>query len=180
MKWVARFLLTSILSLGIAALLSALPRLDRSDQLKKSDMSAFGHTKWTYLGAQNLVDQLAGLKLETEIGRVDWSHDVLSIDLKSRRIGTDSSFVYRDLYEIIRLALVNTTNVKQVRVRVFEAELPDARGQLLLALDARRNEVGAGPLPDSHATFQSLVRYLESHFRITYTQKWNEKTAPSY
>jgi len=171
-----RLMLTSLLSIAIASALSIVPMLDRSLKLGGPDAPVFrSDTAAVMLSDRNLVDVLAKVPLAHSIDHVEWSDSILSVDLKAPPGKTEAEAVYDDLYELARVGFTGTKNVKQLLVRVMEQPTePSRQKQLLLAMDARREDVGE--LPGTDARIEGTKeQFLSSHFTLTYTHNWLDR-----
>lgn len=177
MRWIARVLITSIVSVGIAFGLSYLPQLDRLSGSKQNEMTVFRSSKMVQLRDDNLVDSMLELPLHLQIGKVDWDHSILTIDLKAPMTEINPAKILEDMYAITHFGLAETVNVKQVLIRVMDydqAELTLHR-QLLLAVDARRGSLSAEAQQLLKEHKISLNQYLDSQFTTTYTQEWRRR-----
>jgi hypothetical protein len=68
------------------------------------------------------------------------------------------------------------TNVSQVRVRVVEHKQSDgSTKELLVAMDSRKENIADQKQKIEDLNSLNRQKYLQSHFRITYTQKWNDQ-----
>src|SRR5690606_10226984 len=131
----SRILVVALVSIGIAVSLSWLPELDSMSRQNAQEATTFNSGSAKMLNDQNLVDLLVKQPLFMDIGHVEWSDSILSIDLKTKPGQADADFIYRDLYTLSRLGFEGTRNVKQLLVRIIE--LPansEMSPQLLVAM----------------------------------------------
>lgn len=178
MKWLVRLVLTSIVSIGVALFLSFLPQLEKDSSRVAEEV--FHLSGRYHLSDDNIVDFMKRLPLRLTIRRVDWSHSILSVDLSLPEAAGHSE-VYHDLYVLADSGLLETKNVKQVMVRVLDANAGgSSRGQLLIAMDARREGMRDGRLAPGEFDSDTAEQYLRQHAVLTYTQNWkkNSKSRP--
>lgn len=177
MKSYNRVLIALLISIGFAAALSVVPKLDRTVQTAGTDAPVFRADYALTLTDRNLVDLFVRYPLHLDISHVEWNDTILSVDLKSNATDTDSGPIYDDLYELARLGFAGTKNVKQLLIRVME-HAPAGKGnpQLLLAMDAKRSDLShAASTPSGMAVKETKEQFLSSHFSLTYTHKWLDR-----
>lgn len=169
-------LLTSLATAAIALLLAWLPQTN-GDYRADGGAPAFQQNEGVPLTDRNLVDRLAALPLQLRIGHVDWQSSVLSVDLLVSPATMAQDIVYHDLYELARFGVQETPNVNQVTVRVMKQAANRPSGSsLLAALDARKEFDGQKPeKPDGGIV--NVEQYLQTHYRMTYTQEWKRQFA---
>ncbi|MFD0867776.1 Uncharacterised protein [Chlamydia abortus] len=174
MKWPAAILSVCLITAAIALFLSTLPQWERFNLMNDNELAVFKENHSTRLSDENLVDKMTMLPLQLNIRRVDWNNSILSIDLGAPA-GSTASRVYHDLYELSKFGLQNHTNVDQVLVRVMEASSVsrERNGLLLVSMDARKERV-QGQEALKELSGQDVRQYLQSRYRITYTQKWKD------
>ncbi len=128
------------------------------------------------MNQQNIVDIMIELPLQLRIRKVELSRGILSIDLNISS-STESGTVYKDLYQIAFFALKDTSNVTQVLVRGLDAShaAVNPTGQLLIAMDARREDIPAGQAAVKADNAALLRQFVQNHFRVTTTSRWNER-----
>ncbi|WP_409346601.1 hypothetical protein [Paenibacillus sp. MBLB4367] len=126
------------------------------------------------LSDDNMVDMLSALPLQLSIKKADWHQSVLSVDLLMPSAASGIERVYRDLYTLSEFGF-QTSNVRQVLVRVLEgrkeAGAAESGYPLLVAMDARKASRSSSWKREGEGA-QTLQDYLQSHYRITYTKKW--------
>src|SRR5690606_3916459 len=133
----SRILDVALVSIGIAMSLSWLPELDSMSRQNAQEETTSNRRSVKRINYHNLIDLLVKQPLFMDIGHVEWSDSILSIDLKTKPGQADADFIYRDLYTLSRLGFEGTKNVKQLLVRIIE--LPansEMSPQLLVAMDA--------------------------------------------
>ncbi|RKN84584.1 hypothetical protein [Paenibacillus ginsengarvi] len=176
MKTLYRVLIASILCIGVASALSIVLKLDAATGLGKTETPAFRADSPLVLSDRNLVDIVAKLTLHLDIASVEWNNTILSVDLRSKPDDAAMEPIYDDLYDIASLGFAGTKNVKQILVRVME---PPATGvgapQLLLAMDAKRSDLGGGTPEAALQRKGTKEQFLSSHFSLTYTHKWLDR-----
>ncbi len=176
MSGMSRLLIVAVVSIGIAIGLSWLPKLDSLSRQNAQEAAAFGTGSAKTLNDQNLVDLLVNQPLFMDIGRVEWSDSILSIDLKTKQGQADADFIYRDLYTISRLGFNGTKNVKQLLVRIMElSPNPSSSPQLLVAMEARREDTKKVLQDTQQPGIMNAEQYVSSHFRLTFTPKWLDR-----
>lgn len=163
-----RIVITALLSVLIAFSLSWLPRLgDRYGSFEP--VLSTTKSGIQQLNQQNLVDIMIELPLALRMRRVELNRSILSIDMNVPS-SSDPAKVYGDFYEIAHMALKRTSNVSRVLIR----GLDPAGGQLLIAMDARRDQWSGSPQlhkdnPDA------LHKFMTERFSMTFTSKWKER-----
>lgn len=170
MRGYARILTVAILSVSIAWGLSWLP-----DPSGQAAAPVFQPNKPSRLTETNMVDALVGLPLELRIAKADFQQSVMSVDLFLPAGVIGERFVYHDLYELTQFVWTRTSNVDRLLVRVMLLEGQD-RGnkELLLAMEAKRDQAEPNAKPTSGKSQAELKQYLESHYQFTYAPKWKE------
>lgn len=174
LKSVYRILVVAFVSVGIAALLSIVPKLDGSLAGGAADTPVFRPESAVMLSDRNLVDLLVKLPLQLDIAHVEWSDSILSVDLRSGPDGLKSESVYDDLYVLSQAGFAGTKNVKRMLVRLMEHP-SQAKGvpQLLMAMDAKRSDAdGAAAGGRLKGTKE---QYIVSSFNLTYTHRWMDR-----
>lgn len=178
MKSFYRLLIASIISIGIAAALSIVPKLDGTLRIGSVDAPVFSADKTLLLTDRNLVDLLTKLPLHLTVARVEWNDSILSIDLKGPADRTSPGSIYDDLYTLARLGFAGTSNVKQLLVRVLEQPAAKSAPELLVAMDAKRDDLKSDSEAKTLTGKEMKERYLSSHFNLTYTHKWLDRYRP--
>ncbi|MDF2723287.1 MAG: hypothetical protein K0Q59_2962 [Paenibacillus sp.] len=165
-----------LLSAGLAAALSVVPKLDGSLSIAGPDSSVFRPDPTIALSDRNLVDLFARFPLQLGISHVEWNDAILSIDLKSYPGTMTESVIYNDLFHIARLVFEGTNNVSQMLVRVMEPSSSGSGAQLLLAMDAKRSDVAGSKLSSlDMQSNKAKEQFISSHFSLTYTHRWMDQ-----
>ncbi|MEF3301811.1 hypothetical protein [Paenibacillus sp. GYB003] len=174
MNTIHRLIVASLVSVGIASALSVVPKLDGKLGAGAAETPVFRPDSPVSLSNRNLVDVFAKLSLHLELAHVEWNDTILSVDLRTKP-GEALEPIYDDLYALAELGFTHTRNVKQLLVRVMEQPAGRAEPpQLLLAMDAKRSDLGAEP--EAGITRKGTKeQYLSSHFSLTYTHKWLDR-----
>ncbi|AEI41339.1 hypothetical protein [Paenibacillus mucilaginosus] len=166
MKWAPRVFIMTAVSVAVAILLSYVSKLDDSALVFRQARPVTEAT---------IVDVVSGMKLHLRIRRVEVSHAIVSIDLLASK-STAKADMLQDLYEIPSVLFGASTNINQVLVRVLDGS-QDKEGTPgpLIATDARRekwlpNEPKLHPM-----SAEEIQTYLETHYRTTYTPKWQQR-----
>jgi hypothetical protein len=171
MKWLPRLLITTLMAAAAALLLSFLPQLE-----KDSNSSMFRSVKAQPVSEDNIVDVMSKMQLHLRIRKVEVTHAIVSIDLMVSPAAERGEMI-QDMYEIPRTLFSKSTNINQVLVRVLDSSKSGSGSgtALLLAADARREKW----LPNENViparSIDEMEQYLQSHFRITYTPRWQER-----
>lgn len=169
-----RIILMIVGSVSISFLLMWLVHTEQA--AKAIDLDVFANPNEKQLSEQNLVDFMIKLPLKLQIVKVNWQHAILSIDLLSVPGNTIDTMVYHDLYELSQFGLYRVSNVNQVLVRIIEhKETESNRNELLLAMDSRKENIQAQKNSLKELSDLNRQKYLQSHYRLTYTQKWKEQ-----
>jgi hypothetical protein len=169
-----RIILMIVGSVSISLLLMWLVHSEQV--VKVQDLDVFANPNGSQLSEQNLVDFMVKLPLELQVAKVSWQHAILSIDLLSVPGNTIDTMVYHDLFELSQFGLYRVSNVNQVLVRVIEHKKPESnQNELLLAMDSRKENVQPQKTNMKELNALNRQKYLQSHYRLTYTQKWIEQ-----
>jgi hypothetical protein len=172
MSYFNKILLTIVYSVSISFLLMWIVQREQAYKVKDLDVFANG----SQLSEQNLVDFMVKLPLDLQVAKVSWQHAILSIDLLSVPGNTIDTMVYHDLFELSQFGLYRLSNVNQVLVRIIEhKETERNRNELLLAMDSRKENMQAQKTNMKELSALDRQKYLQSHYRLTYTQKWKEQ-----
>ncbi|ANE47975.1 hypothetical protein SY83_18610 [Paenibacillus swuensis] len=183
MRYLVRIFLVTIISAGVAWLLSMLPPLELTQTLKERVMTTFSMERQVVLADENLVDYLSRIPLHLRMDKVDWDHSVLYIDLiMSADDPAPHPRILDDLYEIAEFSLFGTENVKEVMLRVNEAPMEQAEAgsrthsqeQLLLAVDARRGEITAEDIIQLRRSEGKVDPQSIKKFKMVFTDQWYE------
>jgi len=168
-----RIILMIVGSVSISFFLMWLVHSEQATKTKDFDVLANPTGK--LLSEQNLVDFMVKLPLKLQIVKVSWQHAILSVDLLSVPGNTIDTMVYHDLFELSQFGLYRVSNVNQVLVRIIEhKETETNRNELLLAMDSRKENTQAQKNIKNLSEL-NRQKYLQSHYRLTYTQKWKEQ-----
>jgi hypothetical protein len=178
MRWFIGLFITLFFAFSVTILLSYLPHLE--EKSAESQVQRIPNILESRLYDLNVVDHLAKLPMELNIQRVDWNHAILSIDLSLPENETQAALIYKDLLTLSHFGLNTMSNVKQVLVRVFPNEVIDPNQvQLLLAMDAPRDQWSAEDYNDFKLNKLSTNEFLKTHFSLTFTDHW-KTTYPHY
>ncbi|WP_019534067.1 hypothetical protein [Paenibacillus ginsengihumi] len=169
MNWFSRFLITILLSIGVAAALTFLFRLDESSAVFRTMRQAEPVTD------ANIVDVLSATELHLRIRRVEVSRATVSVDLLAAS-ATDAVSALQDLVELPRHLFTSSTNIHQVLVRVLDgSQRAGGSAALLAAVDARREKWTPTKTPKSKDSAEELKRFLDTYYRVTYMPRWQER-----
>jgi hypothetical protein len=142
----------------------------------KKDLNTAQGPKGKQLTEQNIVDYIVGLPLQLRVAKVGWQQSILSVDLLSTPGNTIDTMVYHDLFELSQFGLQEVSNVNQVRVRIIEQkDTLNSHPEILLAMDSRKENILNQKTNLKELNALNRQKYLQSHFRFTYTQKWKEQ-----
>lgn len=171
MTWRSRILLTAMLSALLALALSLLPSIDQVNG-EKNGFPAFRHSWSTQLASGNLADWLARLPFELDIRKADWHEPILDIDLYIPATGVADDAVYRDLYRLTQSAFYELTNIRQVLVRIMAPDQSGNGVQLLLSMDARKEQLPKHEQKVNIGSTLELQKYLQTYCRLAYSGFW--------
>ena len=176
MSWYTRIVAASLMSVGIALLVSLLIKSESGNDKAGNVLAVFLQNKGMKMSDQNVVELIAELPLKLRIQKVDWQQSVLSIDLQFTPENHADAVVYHDLYLLSQFGLTQTANVNQVLVRVMTSQSSTAPSkQLLLAMDARRENIQRGEKQKTDGNPDIWKIYLQTHYRLTLTQQWKNQ-----
>jgi hypothetical protein len=173
-SWVIRYAVVLAASAAFALVLSRVPSAE-DNGLHAAVFSVFRHETAT-VDERNIVDAMIRLPLRLDIAKVDLGPSVLSVDLMLKQ-PEQHAYVFPDLFEITDFFLRRTGNVEQIFVRVLRpasARDGTAKPSLLVAVDARREDIGGAAPRLGTWTADSMEQFVRSHFRLTETARWNE------
>ncbi|UQZ81928.1 hypothetical protein SK3146_01084 [Paenibacillus konkukensis] len=168
MKWFSRLLITIVLSVGLVLGLSILPELE-----SKWNIPAFHTVKAQPVSDNNIVDVMSKVQLHLRISHVELTHAIVSVDLFASP-SSEKAEIIQDMYELSRYFFSGTTNINQVLIRVLDGS-KEGGTSLLLATDARREKWLPGEITPRTQSAEEMEQYLQSHFRVTYTAKWQQR-----
>lgn len=170
MKWIARLLLTTVFSVCLVAALSMLPQLERI-----GNTSVMRSVKAQPVSEVNIVDVMSKVQLHLRVRKVEVSHAIVSVDLLASP-STGKREIIQDLYELPRSLFHQSTNINQVLVRVMDGSKDSGKAtSLLIATDARREKWLPNEPQQYTLSEDEMEDYLQSHFRMTYTSRWQER-----
>lgn len=175
MKWIARIIIATCISISLAMLLSFLPQLDVLEQWQNRNISVFNNTSLHQLSDVNMVDSLTNISLHLDVSRVEWNNHDLSLDLATTTTVGYNAVVFEDLRELIDFGLLETSNVKRVFIRILTTDEESGRKQLLIAAEARRENLTLQDLRKLKKNKPTAQNYLNSEFSMTYTKLWNDR-----
>lgn len=153
-------------SLAIALLISLVPVVRFA-----ADEPVFAYRVPQTLERMQLVDFLASVSIAPRMERVSWQENVLEIDLsvnRQHRLTPDE--LYRTLHLLTSHALLGTTNVQELLIRIMW-EQPDGQPLLLASFVAHRTDLAKDPRM-SNAHQLPLELYLSNLFKFTKTASW--------
>lgn len=176
MKWFVRLGLTLVISLGLAVMVSALPGLDPQARPAVTGSSstrvATPAAKPVFFDDTNMVDYLSELSMQGELRKVSWSYSVLSIDMEyPQQLST--SDLYRDLISLTHFGFDDTSNVKHMLVRVVHSTGKTEKKELLLALNAKREEWEQ--MKQDYNGNESWEVLFDTYFTMKYTEAWKQQ-----
>jgi len=174
-KQFSRVFLVSLLTMGISLALAAIPAWDSraKEAVKSFDFTVFGQQKDPELTERNLVDSMMRLPLHLKINKVELSHSILSVDLVIL-YPRDTQIVFEEWYELAAFSFGRTSNIDQLFVRILKPEVQSGEGQLLAAMDARRQNFPVHDQIAEKMSRLSMEQYVRSHARLTFTESWTE------
>jgi hypothetical protein len=169
-----RIILTILCSVGISLLLMWIVQSEHI--YNKKDLAAADSPQGKQLTEQNIVDYMMSLPLQLRVANVGWHQSILSVDLLSTPGNTIDTMVYHDLFELSQFGLQEVSNVNQVRVRIIEHKGTErSHPEILLAMDSRKENMQNQKTNLKELNTLNRQKYLQSHYRFTYTQKWKEQ-----
>ncbi|MDT3426824.1 hypothetical protein J2Z22_002358 [Paenibacillus forsythiae] len=175
--WIGAAMLLTAVS---AALLPQIERLHSSppgEHRTVETLSSAG--EGIVLGDANLVDEVGGLPFSMSIGSVGWKDGVLSLDLKVTDSRLEPGEVYADMALAFSFAFRDTENVDQVMLRVIAEDKWLGTARLLLAADARRQELSGELLRELQTAGNlPLQGRLKAAFRVSETSLWKNQFIP--
>ncbi|MFF2482155.1 hypothetical protein [Paenibacillus sp. NPDC058071] len=172
------YLIGLVVALAATAAAALLP-LGREKGGVRSEVAVFRPNLDNRLSNANLVDAMVGLELSGKLARVEWSHAILTVEMK---LDEDQGLepVKRDLEKLVRLSFVKLDNVNRLLIRFVDVGDGNAgQGRLLLASDVRKGDGWLLTELGGLGTADSLhdIRWRE-RLRISFTSAWTEKFGP--
>jgi len=154
-----------VLSVIIAFMISLIPtQVSRLHQ----DFPVFHWQKKIQVTDQNLVDFVSTFSIENPIKKVSLEHEILAIDFKIEQNNhMNINVIYEDLFTVIQKSLVQTTNIKEVLLRVF---LDD---QILIAVSADRDNISSNPTMKLNESI-TYKEFLEKYFGLNYGKMFKQ------
>ncbi|PZE21951.1 hypothetical protein [Paenibacillus xerothermodurans] len=168
MQWLPRFLVTLLLSVGVAMLLSYLPRLENG-----ATSPLYRAAKAESVSDANIVDVMSGMRLNERIRRVEVTHAIVSVDVLASSSSTKEE-IMGDVHMITQTLFRRSTNINQVLIRVLNGSTGRTGPTLLLAADAARDKWERSGADADQLTPREMEQYLQSSLRMTYTPLWRE------
>ncbi|BBH20998.1 hypothetical protein Back11_23430 [Paenibacillus baekrokdamisoli] len=139
-----RLLFTSVITVAVTVLLSALPHNFKNRTAMNGDVAVFRSVPVKRLSSDNLVDSMLGLQLTLKLKRVVWNQAVLSVDLSVEGNDSNTQLWMGDLERLLYLAFIKAENVNRVLVRFVEPGLVNESGyettRFIAATDIRRTD----------------------------------------
>jgi hypothetical protein len=157
----------------LALMLSFLPKVELRNINLNQGVSVFKTSEQPLiLNQQSVPELLFRQPFYQVLKRIEWQQSILTVDftMDAERIRT--SEVYKDLLQVVKLGLKETSNVKEVLARVY---IRSGKNQenLAIAMIAKREKV-QDHLNWNEANGKLIQAQLESMFDITYKPKWRE------
>ncbi|WP_025691448.1 hypothetical protein [Paenibacillus zanthoxyli] len=176
--WIGAAMLVTAVS---AALLPKMESLHSSMLGEHRTMETLSPAKdGIILGNANLVDSVGSLPFSMSIGSVGLENGVLSLDLKITDSRLQPSEVYADMAKAFLFAFRDTENIDQVMLRVIAEDKWLGTARLLLAADARRQELSGELLRELQTAGNlPLPGRLKAAFRISETSLWKNQFIPA-
>jgi hypothetical protein len=174
MNWMIRIVMMATLSAVIALGLSLLPKAESA--VNPTIAVDWMGKRQAQLTEKNVVDFIVSLPLQLRIRKVELTHSILSIDLNLPK-NVDEAAVYKDLYEIAQFTTAKSSNVNQILVRVmdYKGVSGTASSQLVLAMEANReNAKNMKDIPKGGSAI-AFEQELKTRFHLTYTPGWQQR-----
>ena len=170
MKIAIRLFAVCVISIGIALALSLLPEWQQRLQEQQGEVYVFNQLNRTAVDERNMVDWMLEAPLQLAIKRVEWDERILLVEFDAGAPLLPADLIYEQLVDFVYYSLAGTTNIERVWVRVVQPEAGGAgRYQLLAALDARKDELGAAYANDWRQRGKEAAAWLNEHFSLTVT-----------
>jgi len=172
-KGYVRFLYTSIASAGIAVLVSFVPMLQTTFAKKQNDLSVFQTLHNKQLQQVNLVDALVRLPLALDIARAQWEDSTLKVDLRYSAEMREPAPFYEDLYELVRFAFEQTTNVQTLRVRMIGNSPQGGNRPVYVTATMKRSDFESNDMKALESLSRSPDDALSAKLHLKFTDIWN-------
>lgn len=128
------------------------------------------------LSNYNIVDWLIDLPIEQKLGRVEWSNQLLLVELHVDSFKLQPYEWFADVQELISASFMQLSNVERVLIRMLEPK--ELGKQLLATVDVRRSDSW---LQDSQVVAELKYRnplydpIWRERLRVNITSVWKEK-----
>ncbi len=174
MTWYMRVAAAAGISVCIAFALSMLPGLESKGRQAGLERHVFQPTPLAMNG-EVAVHELARLKLHTVIRKVDWSAELLSVDLVAERSLTSVELT-EDLAAMAELGLSEKPSVKSVLVRVIDASDARLSPVLLVAMEASRHRMSSQLLEQLKERRTSVKELIGKEIPLTWGPRGKPRT----
>jgi hypothetical protein len=167
----------------LVALLSALV-LNAGEPPRTRSVAGEGivEENFSELAQDNLVDVLSALPLHEQLSRAEFRAGTLAVDLKIKSSQAGPAPVYEDMAELAELALLRSSNVQHLRLRVVAEDPWTDSKHLLLAAELNRLELEneREAVIDQLRTTGSepLEQQLKTRLHIVETGLWRKAFQP--
>lgn len=181
MKKLQLFIGSILATFAIMAGLGMLASLKELEQDKGYDLPVFTSQQTVKgLSEELLVDQLEAAKHSFPLSRAHYSSNgSLSLDIKVAASIMTPSLLYEELYHWLNFSFVEMNNVDRLQLRIVVDDRKAHKKQILLGLDARKDQVAEAHLQELKAASSELSKTTEQALRLTYTSMWHKKFAPA-
>ncbi|WP_430109002.1 hypothetical protein [Paenibacillus sp. B1-33] len=127
------------------------------------------------LSSEQVVDYLSELPLQLKFSRVSWHSGKLAVDVKVAATIVHPEIIYNDMYELLRFAFMQTSNVDRLQLRVVIQDDMAKKKYVLLGMDALRAQVDAESLKLLQKSKEIMPKQLKDAWRVIHTPHWERQ-----
>lgn len=127
------------------------------------------------LSSEQVVDYLSELPLQLKFSRASWQSGKLAVDIKVAATIMRPEIIYNDMYELLRFAFLQTSNVERLQLRVVIQDDMAKKKYVLLGMDALRAQVNADSLKLLQKSKGIMPKQLEDAWRVMHTPHWERQ-----
>ncbi len=163
LRYTSKGMLTALsLAIIIAFVLSLIPNSKIINLYQ--DFPVFSPREQIELNNENIVDFISPLSNKMQIKKVKWEHNILSVDFYvNDDSNIDTSGIYEEFYNITKKSFVESTNIKEVLLRVFI----DDMNKVFVAVSAQKKDIVDNPKMELESSMV-YKDFLEKYFGLNY------------
>ncbi|MFD2115966.1 hypothetical protein ACFSTH_04370 [Paenibacillus yanchengensis] len=175
LQWFVSAMLITIIGTMLLVILS--PAIKKnSSPIGAVHKEVFSYDTIQHLNNYNIVDWIVGLSLQQKLGRVEWSNQLLIIELHVDIIHLQPDEWLKDVQQLVEASFKQVTNVERILIRLLEPK--ELNRQLLATVDVRKSDSWINEpetmeqLKYRNPLYDPIWR---ERLRINVTSLWKEK-----